>query len=184
MRLLPGTPAPALVTTDFLGQPVQLAALRGRKVLLSFYRYASCPICNLRVRELIQAHGRLAAQGLEVLAVFQSPAESMAAYVGRQDAPFPLIGDPDMTLYRRFGVERRWLGLLTLATMANALRAFANGFAPGRIDGPVHRTPADFLIDEQGLVAVAHYGRDPGDHLSLAAIEQWLRDPVPEGVPA
>jgi hypothetical protein len=39
----------------------------------------------------------------------------------------------------------------------------------------VHRTPADFLIDADGRIAVAHYGRDIGDHLSLPYIERWLQ---------
>lgn len=174
MHLSVGSPAPALITTDFLGNPVDLAALRGRPVLLSFYRYASCPVCNLRMHSIIQAYPQWAAKGLAVVAVFQSPTASIAQYVGRQDAPFPIVPDPGMALYRRFGVEARWAGLLSPKGMLAALKAFGKGFLPGRVDGPVQRTPADFLIDAQGRIALAHYGTHIDDHVPMGTIAQWL----------
>lgn len=181
MRLIPGSPAPRFATTDFLGTPVDLAAFRGRRVLVSFYRYASCPLCNLRVHNLIEEHGRLRSLGLEMIAVFQSTAESVATHAGRQDAPFPIVADPTMELYRRFGVEARWSGLLTAGTIRGALSAFRRGFLPGQVEGPFQRIPADFLIAADGTIARAYYGRDISDHLDLAEIERWLID-TPSGV--
>ena len=174
MRLSAGDAAPALSATDFLGEPVDLVSLRGKPVLLSFYRYASCPVCNIRMHSLIVKYPELAAQGLSIVAVFQSSTESIAQYVGRQDAPFPIVPDPEMTLYRRFGVEARWGGLFSWVVIRSALKAFAKGFGPGRIEGPVQRTPADFLIDTQGRIAVAHYGAHIDDHIPLTTITQWL----------
>ena len=175
MRLLTGTNAPSLIAIDSMGCPVDLQALRGRRVMLSFYRYASCPICNMRMRELILAHSRLQAAGLELVSVFQSRAESITQYVGRQDAPFPIIADPEMTFYRRFGVESRWGGMFSLGVIRAAVTAFGKGFFPGKVDGPLHRVPADFLIDADGKIAIAHYGKTIDDHLTLATIEQWLQ---------
>ncbi len=174
MRLTPGNTAPTLRESDFLGQVVDLQALKGRPVLLTFYRYASCPICNLRMRRTIEMFPTWAERGLAVISVFQSPAASISEYVGRQDAPFPIIPDPTMALYRLFGVESRWLGLVSVRVIGVALRAFSQGFLPGRVEGPLQRTPADFLIDEQGKIAVVHYGRNIDDHLDLTTITQWL----------
>ena len=174
MQLHPGTTPPSLIATDFLGEAVNLEALRGQPVLLSFYRYAACPVCNLRVHSIIESFPLWSQQGLAVVAVFQSPKESILQYVGRQDAPFPILADPAMVLYRRFGVQTRWLGLVSLRVMATALRAFSKGFLPGKVDGPIHRTPADFLIDRRGRIAIAHYGRDIDDHIPLDTIAQWL----------
>jgi len=174
MRLEPGELAPAIATLDALGRAVDLTALRGRRVMLSFYRYASCPICNLRMHELILAHQRLAERGLDLVAVFQSPAATIAEYVGRQEAPFPILADPSMSFYRRYGVEAGWRGFMSWRILGRALAAMRRGFLPGRIDGPFHRTPADFLIEADGRIAVAYYGRDIDDHLPLPFIERWL----------
>ncbi len=48
--------APEFAVADVFGVPVRLADYRGQRLLLSFYRYASCPLCNLRVHELLQHH--------------------------------------------------------------------------------------------------------------------------------
>lgn len=174
MRLHSDCVAPALAGFDFLGAPIDLHAYRDRRVLLSFYRYASCPVCNLRVREIIRAYPRLVEQGLEVIAVFQSPPESIAQHVGRQDAPFPIVADPSMTFYKRFGVENSWMGFFSVAVLAAGFKALARGFLPGRVDGRIDRVPADFLIDETGRIAVAHYGKNIDDHLPLVDVERWL----------
>src|SRR5690606_34418108 len=170
MRLNPGQRLPRFETQDFLGQTVSSDAFVGKRLLLSFYRYASCPLCNLRMRELILAHPQLQAQGIELIAIFQSTAESIGEYVGGQDAPFPIVPDPTQQLYRQFGVEARWTGLLGFGVIGQAFKAMLSGLLPGRIDGPLHRLPADFWIDETGVIQIAHYGKTIDDHLPLAEL--------------
>jgi thioredoxin-dependent peroxiredoxin len=126
------------------------------------------------VRELIVANAALSNAGLAMVGVFQSPAASIARYVGKQDAPFPIIADPEMVLYQRYGLESRWRAFLATKVVSRALHAIATGLLPGRIDGPVNRMPADFLIDRRGRIDVAHYGKNIDDHLPIHMIEAWL----------
>jgi hypothetical protein len=42
-------------------------------------------------------------------------------------------------------------------------------------DGNANRMGADFLIDENGKIAVAYYGKYVGDHLSISQIKGWLK---------
>jgi len=37
-------------------------------------------------------------------------------------------------------------------------------------DGNMNRIPADFLIDENGKIAIAYYGKNISDHLPLETI--------------
>ena len=37
--------------------------------------------------------------------MFESPRENILQYVGRQDAPFPIVADPQAQLYALYGVE-------------------------------------------------------------------------------
>lgn len=175
MPLHEGGAAPDFQTTDMFGRAVRLSDLKGRPVLLSFMRYASCPMCNLRVRELVLAHERLSHEGLVMLVVFQSSAESMREYVGRQDVPFALIPDPDMTLYRLFEVERGWAGLLAPSNVVHAGRALFKGFMPGRVEGPFDRLPADFLVGTDGRIDLAFYARAAGEHVPLDEVSSWLK---------
>jgi peroxiredoxin Q/BCP len=183
MRCEPGVPAPPMETQDFLGAPVSLSGLLGQPVMLSFYRYASCPVCNLRVQHLISEHAQLQSMGLAMVGVFQSPVESIREHVGRQDVPFPIVADPEMEFYRSYGVEARWGALLGMGVTKAALRAFRRGFLPGRVDGPFTRIPADFLIGPDGNIAASYYGRDINDHLPVEEVRGWLRSTTQNGAP-
>lgn len=176
-RLTQGDMAPDFAVTALDGAPIALGDYRGRRVLLSFYRYASCPLCNLRVHTLRQHHAGWQTRGLDLLAVFQSPAERLTRYVGTQAPPFPLIPDPAQRLYAQYGVGHSWQGFLAawMGRLPEIGRAvLRRGFLPGTVEGGIHRIPADFIIDEQGRVLRAYYGQDIGDHLPLGEIEALL----------
>lgn len=181
-RLCAGEGAPDFRTTDIDGHDRQPNSRQAPWLLLSFYRYASCPLCNLRVHEISQQQARWRDLGLETWAVFQSPPEKMRQYLGQHAAPFPLIADPDERLYRLYRVERGWWGFIAawIRRLPAIVRAvLMRGYLPGSVEGDLHRLPADFLIDPQGRLAAAHYGRDIGDHLSLAVIDGHLTGVIP-----
>ena len=176
-RLSPGEAAPAFAITDLDRRLVRLDDFRGQTLLLSFFRYASCPLCNLRIQELIREYDRLAFNGLLVLAVFQSPAERIAHYVGRQLPPFAIIPDPELKLYRSYGVESSWSGFFrawTLGLPKVVQAVMDKGFLPGSVEGDLNRIPADFVIGPQGELVDVYYGRDIGDHMPLPRVLQGL----------
>lgn len=170
LRLKPGEKAPAFKTQDWQGNRIAPYGTHPGTILLSFFRYASCPLCNLRVRELITNYERFIENGVRIQAVFQSSAERIAHYVGTQSPPFPLIPDPDLKLYRLYGVESSWRGFARAWTLGipQVYRAVvANGFLPGTMENDIHRIPADFLIAPDGKLLDVYYGRDIGDHIPL-----------------
>ena len=61
--------APTISTTDVLGEPVALS--NSGYTLLSFYRFATCPFCNLRLRQ-VQAL-KTEYPRLQCIGVFGSP---------------------------------------------------------------------------------------------------------------
>ena len=180
-KLMPGSAAPVFTVLDMGGSQIDLRNYLGRHVLLSFYRYASCPLCNLRVHDLARKQLDWHARGLDMLAVFQSPADKMMRYVGNQHAPFPLIPDPDEQLYLLYGVGHSWGGFLKAwATRLPEIgrSVVGKGFLPGSVENGIHRIPADFIIDPLGRIGVAYYGRDIGDHLPVERIERLLSESV------
>jgi len=176
MRLQAGQAAPDLLWPDIGGKTIRLSDYRGRYLLLSFYRYASCPFCNLRVHELLQRLPEFEMRGLSLVAVFQSAREGIMNHVGKQQPPFPIIPDPGHGIYRRYGVETSLQGFLLGLTlrMGKALKAMGKGFLPGRMDGHITLVPADFLIGLDGSILIAYYGKDISDHLPIEIILQQL----------
>src|SRR4051794_39181019 len=104
-KLAVGMSAPIFQSVDLFDQPINLQDYRGRWLLLSFYRNAACAMCNLQVHKLISQHETYRQKGLDILAIFESPRANLLQYVGKQDAPFPIIGDPEAHLYNLYGIE-------------------------------------------------------------------------------
>ncbi|WP_248927973.1 peroxiredoxin family protein [Paenibacillus hamazuiensis] len=178
ISLTTGEAAPDFTFVDAGGKSVRLSDLRGRKVLLAFFRNAACALCNLRVRHFIRRYDLWQRDGLEVIAVFESPDASMSRHVGTQEAPFPLIADPEGKLYGRYGVEvseeKVQATMADAATQSFVKEAAAEGFALTHEEGSnFYRIPAEFLIDERGIIQVAHYGRLVTDHLPLEEIDRF-----------
>ena len=176
MQIQPGQQAPDFEVQDIFGNPFSLSDFEGKKLLLFFYRYASCPLCNLRIHRLIQHYPDFTARDLHLLAFFQSPVESIRKYVGRQDAPFPIVADPGHAVYRAYGVETSWPGFikgsLRLITLTSAAR---KGFYPGKMEGKKSMVPADFLIGPDLVVERAYYGKDISDHMPMQEIMDSLK---------
>ena len=58
------------------GSLFDLESLKGKRYLLSFYRYASCPFCNLRLHELVTRYQELD-NVFTVVAVFDSSLDNL-----------------------------------------------------------------------------------------------------------
>ena len=194
-----GEVAPDFTLTDVDGVRRSLSEYRGKKVMLSFYRHASCPMCNYAVDGLRGRMKKLAwAARLDVIAVFQSPAESVKEFLLRKrglareedagaraqrSAEFPLLllADPEMTTYDMYNCGRTGCrGLLRgiYAQMSNRYDKYKYGpwwrNHDQRIEGFWDRLPADFLIDEDGVVVEHFRARNWSEHIPLDRIDRFL----------
>jgi thioredoxin-dependent peroxiredoxin len=178
MKLRKGEQVPEFDVKDVYGNLVSSKGFKGRKVLISFYRYASCPLCNLRVHELITEFNDLERKGLNLIALFQSPKNSILSYVGKQKPPFPIIPDPERNIYKLFGVEEnsKIKFFKGIGKIGKFRKASGLGFKGGTREGAMYLVPADFLIDEEGIIQEAYYGKDISDHISLDSIRDFLKN--------
>ena len=54
MKLTSGQQAPLFSTKDIFGNTIDLAQIQDQKIILSFFRYAECPMCNLQIAKIMQ----------------------------------------------------------------------------------------------------------------------------------
>jgi peroxiredoxin len=173
MRRTEGSQVPDFEIETLDGVRLSRANLHGQRWLLSFYRYAACPLCNLRLHQVAERAPRWLSQGVRVIAVSQSPATRGRKLWSRHQLPIDLIADPDRRLYDLFGVEQSLMQVATAGADARIYVAMAKGFLPGVPDGPMGTLPADFLVERDGTVRTAFYARGIGDHLPLGDIDAF-----------
>ena len=130
---------------------------------------------NLHLHSITAHMDEISAAGIREVVVFHSTATELRKY--QDDMPFPVIGDPDKTLYRRFGVEASAKAVLNprawRALPAGWRHVIGNAVAHRRAPLPLAPTngnlglPADLLITADGSVAAVKYGAHAYDQWSV-----------------
>lgn len=173
-QLKVGDQAPYFEMIDARGDLIHLNQYKGRKVLVAFFRYAGCPVCNFRLNDLIENYESIQSKGYSIIAVYESDNIVLKEYLSVTAVPFPVIGDPQLALYQKYGLEKSlWKVFLSVfRKQTKEAKKKGNALFRSKIkrDGYFTRLPADFIIDAHGRITAVHYGLTIGDHLPLQEI--------------
>ena len=177
--------APHFCLDDVFDRSIDLEAYRGRKVLVAFFRHAGCPFCNLRVHHLLKVHEKLKTQGLEMIFFFESKKEILLRSMFHKEiSPIPLISDPDKVQYDAYGLEESGAKAgLSIATsfLTTSIRAKLKGL-PNHLMASgesISTMPAEFLLDENGIIRELHYSQQLNDRLKMDLLHAFAqREPV------
>lgn len=174
-KIKAGELLPSLSGQSYGNGAIDLKDFRGTRLILSFYRYAACPFCNLRMQHFINKYqSDYANRGIKAIAVFQSPQKSISKYLSKHEAPFDIVADPQQLWYKTMGLRTSWTGfMLGAANVSQALEARSKGLMNIHPEGPANRLPADFLIGADGTVEVVYYAKNISDHIPFEAIDRW-----------
>jgi peroxiredoxin Q/BCP len=127
-----GDPAPALVLPDDTGKPQDLAAQRGRWVVLFFYPKDFTSGCTIEVCDFRDRGAAFREAGAVVWGVSVLDSASKAAFKAKHGLDYPLLADEDHAVAERYGV---WVAKTSY----------------GKTSMGVQR--ATFLVDPEGRVA-------------------------------
>ncbi|WP_130734504.1 redoxin domain-containing protein [Flavobacterium sp. J27] len=155
----------------------QIELKSGQWTYLSFHRFAACPFCVLRTRELITNYKHFQEKNIEIISIWPSTIQNMLQYVATETAPFPLIADPKKGIFKQYQVTRssHLAALKLLFHPVLIYKALKGKYKKITIDADSNLLPAEFLINPEGILVMAYYGKHYGDHLP---IEQILNNVV------
>jgi peroxiredoxin len=169
-----GDKAPYFETIDTNGDTIKLSNYKGQKVLIAFFRYAGCPVCNFRVHDLIENYDSIRSKGYQIVAVYESDNVTLKEYLFETPVPFTVIGNPKLNLYKEYRVEKSFWKMLGSAFKKQPKEAMKKGnklfSKKHKRDGNLTRLPADFIVDENGILKAVYYGTNIGDHLPITEI--------------
>jgi len=146
----------------------------GKPFLLSFFRFAGCPFCNLRIHELVSRFDELA-NDFTIVAVFDSPLDNLIKHTKGHHAPSPILADEGNQYYHEYSIKKSIVGMLNgmFLHMPSLIKGVLKGYKPSSIKGNITTMPADFLVDLSGIIQIAHYGTHPGDHLDFNTVKTF-----------
>lgn len=176
MRLEAPLKAINFFTRDIYGEEFNLSQFKGKKVLLSFFRDAGCPFCNYRVHELIEKQPEWQNKNLTIVTVFSDSDQEIKDYVADSPRPFTMLADQHLAIYNLYGVEQSSFALLKafIFKLPTIIRGFMKG---ARTSKNPHSllVPADFLIDEEGIIQEIWYGKNTASHMPMNMIEHFIQ---------
>ena len=182
MRRTPNEKATRIKLSAIDGSNFDTDSLGGKPFMLSFFRFASCPFCNLRVHELVKRFAELG-DDFSIVAVFDSPLDNLIRHTEGHNAPFPILADNSNQYYKEYGIEHSLGGVFKgmFLRMPTLIKGMFKGYVPTTIKGSMTTMPADFLIDRNGIIQVAYYGSDEGDHLPFEQVKDFsLKQEMPK----
>ncbi|GAA2793509.1 peroxiredoxin-like family protein [Saccharopolyspora taberi] len=152
-----GARAPEFTLPSATGTPVALEELLAEgPVVLTFYRGAWCPFCNIALRALQQHLDALRARGAQLVAVSPQIADESLSLTDKHELAFPVLSDIGSEVAKRFGIA---------FDLSEELAAVYErlGFDLQRVNAGHARTlplPATYVIDRTGTVAWAFVDTD------------------------
>ncbi|MBT1702782.1 peroxiredoxin family protein [Chryseosolibacter indicus] len=177
MKLANKQQAPDFTVTDISGKTLKLSDFKGKKVHLGFFRNVSCPFCNLRVHQLSKLAASMKDKGLESIYFFESKPDVIRRSSFHQGvSPIPLVGDPERKIYTQYGIEASVTKMLSTLFSKGVAKDFKEGRAldlPQDKEATQSLIPADFLIDENGVIVKAYYGSNLNDHISIDEVKAF-----------
>ena len=141
---------------------------------LQFRRFVGCPICNTHIGQMIKRAEEIKSAGIHEVIFFHSRETEMQPL--QQGVPFDLVADAEKVYYKEFGVESSLAFFLNREAIAAAIRGILRGKLSLKMTGGPLGLPADFLIEPNGLVRAAKYGRHAYDQWSVDELLELAKE--------
>jgi len=163
---IPQIKLPAIDNSTFDNETLQ-----GKKYLLTFFRFATCPFCNMRIAELKRTK-KMLGDNFEIVAVFESELAHLQKHANKHLATFPILADQSKEYYQMFGVTKSLFGVIKgmLFRFPTAIKGLLNGYIPLEISSRLLIMPLSILVDQKGVIQIIYYGQDEGDHIPIEQV--------------
>lgn len=152
-----GARAPRFALLSATGNQVTLEALLAQgPVVLTFYRGAWCPYCNLALRALQQHHDAIRERGARLAAVSPQVPDESLSLTEKHGLGYDVLSDIGSEVARQYGIA---------FDLSDELAALYDqrGFDLQRVNAGHARTlplPATYVIDRAGIIRWAFTDTD------------------------
>ena len=84
---------------------MDLSTHKGKRVILTFFRFDSCPFCNLRIRRLVKRWNEFP-EDTVMIGVFDAALPALQKRMKKHNVPFTLVADETYQTFQDNGVRK------------------------------------------------------------------------------
>ena len=168
-KLKVGDPAPSIVLPSIDGTTFDMSSLKGKRVIFTFFRFSSCPFCNIRIDRLKKRWNEFP-EGTVMVGVFDAKIQELTKRMGKKEIPFTIVADETYEHFEKNGVTKSFGKFMwgAMRSPLTFLQATFKGYIPMTFSlSKMSTIPVDILIGEDGKVVEAHYCKDTVDHIPI-----------------
>lgn len=152
LKLNIGDKAPNFSLINAVGETVKLSNLLQKgKVVLTFYRGAWCPYCNLQLNQYQQILKNIKEMGASLIAVSPQTPDSSLSIKEKNELEFEVLSDNGNIVARKFTAVFK-NGDTPIKAMADLGYDYDSFYGDDSREIPV---PAVFIIDEESIIIFA-----------------------------
>ena len=174
-RLTSGSPAPDISLPAIDGSTFKMSDHLGKRVILTFFRFSTCPLCNIRINRIIKRWNEFP-EGTVMVGVFDAKIGELTKRMKKHNSPFTIVADESFEHFERNSVMRSFGRFMigALRSPLTLIHATLKGYIPLTMSiKKLSIIPVDVLIGEDGKVVEAHYCKDTADHLPIDRFIQF-----------
>lgn len=152
-----GDTIPNIVLPNAVGKSVDIQqVLRSGSAIISFYRGAWCPYCNLELRALQQWLPEIKAYGGTLIAISPQTPDNSLSTIEKNELTFEVLSDVGNQIAHKFGL---------VFTIPEALRPIYQGLGIDLIASNGNQTfelpiPATYVVNTDGVIVDAFINPD------------------------
>ena len=168
-RIVVGDEMPEFAMPSIKGSIFDTSEVKGKKMILTFFRFSSCPFCNIRISQLIKRWNEFS-DDVVMVGIFDAKINDLTKRMEHHNVPFNIVADENYELFTKHSVRKSFVRFMigTLSAPLTLLKATMRGYFPMTLSiSKLSTIPVDILIDENGKVVKAHYCKNTADHLSI-----------------
>jgi len=164
MTLKVGDKAPDFSINDQDGRSVNLAALRGKKVVLYFYPKDMTPGCTAEACNLRDNYQSLMRKGFEIFGVSTDSEKSHQKFIAKEKLPFRLLADPNKIMHGAYGtwVEKSMYGRKYMGTARVTFIINESGIISDIIEKVDTKNHTEQILKEQPSMHASSAAKKPG----------------------
>jgi peroxiredoxin len=167
-----GDTIPVFILRDHHGRRVNSSSiLRRGPLVLTWYRGAWCPYCNIHLRAYQEMLPEIKARGAELVAISPQTPDHSSSTAEKLDLEFIVLSDPGNRIARRFGI------VYALPPAVRAVYEQKIGLAQYNGDD-AYELPlaATYVVDSDGVIRYAFLDADYHKRAEPAAVLAALRE--------
>lgn len=171
-----GDLAPDFELADHNGTKVKLSSFRGKRVLLSFFRFAASPICVYNVDRLKQHSDMFKKAGVVTLCIFKSTPQNIVNYSPASSSEDAIaLSDTNGSVFKTFMVKKSTRATMNgTVDLLKSFRKCKHVINVSADTSQIRQLPADFMINEDGVIVDLYRAERMGDHMTFERVEAFI----------